>query len=234
MRPIDKGASPQVFLDYRDAKPFLTDRLGTYCSFCERLILTGLAVEHIQPKGRKKYAHLKNEWNNFLLCCVNCNSAKSKKDVTTNNFLLPDRDNTFPFFEYDELGMVNPIGTPATRRLAKKTIDLVALNKTTHKKWDEDTMRSALERFSQRVQVWVQAKEAREDYNKGEVNVRRIASEAASTGFFSIWLKAFEGIAPVRRAIINLYKNTAPDCFDASANPINPRPRNGLTNSGKS
>lgn len=234
MRPIDKGMSPQIFTNYQDAKPFLTDRLGTYCSFCERLILTGLAVEHIQPKSRKKYAHLEKEWKNFLLACVNCNSAKSKKDVSTKKYLLPDRDNTFPFFEYEKTGVVKPRGSAVIKSLAKNTIDLVALNRFEHPKWDDTNMRSALERFSQRIQVWTQALEARDDYNKGEVNIRRIAAEAASTGFFSIWLEAFTGVPAVREAIIALYKNTAADCFDVNFDPITPRPKNKLSNSGKS
>jgi hypothetical protein len=68
MRPIDKGNAPQVFTNYQDAKPFLTNQLGTYCSYCERRIATNLAVEHILPKDiNLPYAHLRNEWTNFLL-----------------------------------------------------------------------------------------------------------------------------------------------------------------------
>ena len=77
MRPINRGDAPQAFNDYKAAKPFLTDRLGTYCSFCERRIPTNLAVEHILPKDEDlPFADLRNEWTNFLLSCVNCNSSK--------------------------------------------------------------------------------------------------------------------------------------------------------------
>jgi uncharacterized protein (TIGR02646 family) len=234
MRPIDKGASPQVFINYQDAKPFLADRLGTYCSFCERRIPTNLAVEHILPKDEDlPYAHLRNEWTNFLLSCVNCNSAKGTQIIEFDRYLLPDRDNTFPFFEYEETGQVSPRGNRRQKKMAKKTLDLVALNKYAHPDWDEDNMFSAIERFGQRVQIWVQAKEARTDFDNGEVNTRRIAAEAASSGFFSIWMTAFEGIPLVRQALIQVFANTAADCFDINTNSVSPRPANTLEQSGK-
>ena len=63
MRPIRRGMSPRSrdFLDYKKAKPELVSRIGSgwfnkihiasYCSYCERPIVTNLAIEHIQPKG---------------------------------------------------------------------------------------------------------------------------------------------------------------------------------------
>ena len=65
-------------------------------------------MEHIQPKARPEYAHLEKVWANFLPGCTNCNSAKSKKPVDLASYLMPDRDNTFSAFSYDDLGMVNP------------------------------------------------------------------------------------------------------------------------------
>jgi hypothetical protein len=51
MRPIERGISPvQSFKDYYEASPYLIDRLGNYCSHCERKIETHLAVEHVLPK----------------------------------------------------------------------------------------------------------------------------------------------------------------------------------------
>lgn len=51
MRPIDKGAAPAAYRDYRDARKDLEQRLGLYCSYCERRFRTGLAVEHKAAKG---------------------------------------------------------------------------------------------------------------------------------------------------------------------------------------
>ncbi len=164
MRPINRGNSPQVYTDYKNAKPDLVDRLGTYCSFCERRIPTNLAVEHIFPKDDNlPYAHLRNEWNNFLLSCVNCNSAKGTQIISTSNYLLPDRDNTFPYFDYQENGMVEVFEgnyDDDIVEMAQKVISLVNLNLNNHPNWNDSIMFSAIERIGQRVQAWVQAKDA--------------------------------------------------------------------------
>jgi hypothetical protein len=79
----------------------------------------------------------------------------------------------------------------------------------------------------------MQAKEAREDFEHGQTCARRIAREAAATGFFSIWMAAFEGVADVRKEIIRSFPHTAVDCFDEDTVPISPRPANGLAHGGK-
>jgi uncharacterized protein (TIGR02646 family) len=235
MRPVDRGPSPAAYNRYEDAKQDLVNRLGSYCSYCERRIATLLAVEHIQAKGLPQYDHLQREWTNFLLGCVNCNSAKLHSPVEFDAFLMPDRDNTFAAFSYAENGIVEPAPglTHQITALALATRDLTALNRLEHPHWDEAIMFSAIERVGQRVQAWVQAKEARRDYDAGETSARAIAREAASAGFFSIWMVAFAGIPEVRRELLRVFPNTAPDCFDANAESISPRPDNGLTDAGK-
>lgn len=237
MRPIDRGPAPQIYTDYEDAKQDLTNRLGSYCSYCERRLATNLAVEHILPKDPALgFAHLRNEWTNFLLGCVNCNSAKKTKVIDFAQYLLPDRDNTFHYFTYEETGMVEVVtGLNAiVESMAKRTRDLVSLNRMEHNDWDDAVVFSALERAGQRVQAWTKAKDAREDYDNGEVNVRRICAEAAATGFFSIWMAAFDGVREVKLGLINEFSHTASDCFDADGNSTSPRPNNGLQNAGKS
>lgn len=235
MRPINRGVSPQVFTDYEDAKPFLTNRLGTYCSFCERRIPTNLAVEHILPKNPGLgFEHLRNEWANFLLSCVNCNSTKSIKVINFATYLLPDRDNTFNGFDYEETGEVVATGGGAITAMAQNTLDLVGLNPIVNAQTDDAVLFSALERTSQRVETWKIAKEVKIDYDNGEVNINAITKLAQATGFFSIWMKAFEGISPVRNALIQNFVNTANDCFDVNGVSITPRPDNAtLQNSGK-
>jgi len=235
MRPVSKGNAPQVYAKYQDAKQDLVNTLGTYCSYCERRIPTLLAVEHIQPKGLPQYEHLQTEWTNFLLACVNCNSAKIDQPVDMAAFVLPDRDNTFTAFSYLDTGMVEPRdGLPANQvALASATRDLTALNRNGHPNWDEAIVFSALERVGQRMQAWEQAREARQDYEAGRTCLRRVAAEATSAGFFSIWMAAFEGLPEVRREFIRVFPNTARDCFDNDTNPISPRPTNGLASGGK-
>src|SRR5262245_42023705 len=106
MRPVRRGSSPlkHDFEDYTDAKPYLVGRLGPYCSYCERRVATMLAVEHIQPKDNPAYRTLIGRWDNFLLACVNCNSAKKVKDVMLDRIFLPDRDNTFAALAYSADG----------------------------------------------------------------------------------------------------------------------------------
>ena len=235
MRPVNRGPAPRDYESYEYAKQDLVNQLGSYCSYCERRIPTVLAVEHIQPKGLSQYAHLVNEWTNFLLSCVNCNSTKSCKPVELDSLLLPDRDNTFIVFSYSENGMVNvvPNLAPNIHALAMATCDLTALNRVTHPDWEETILFSALERVGQRVQAWLQAREAREDYEAGKDSARSVAHEAASGGLFSIWMAAFAGIPEVRCEIIKAFPNTAIDCFDEETDPVYPRPPNGLRHGGK-
>lgn len=235
MRPINRGSAPRTYTKYEDAKQDLVNQLGSYCSYCERRIVTLLAVEHIQPKSLPQYAHLETEWTNFLLACVNCNSAKLATPVEFDQFIMPDRDNTFVAFKYEENGRVEVLDTltPAHQAMASATCELVALNRLEHQGWKEDMLFSALERISQRVQAWIQAKEARLDYENGRSSARAIAREAASAGLFSIWMAAFEGCSEVRKEIIKAFPNTAMDCFDQATDAVSPRPSNGLAHGGK-
>lgn len=235
MRPVNRGPAPRTYDKYEKAKQDLVNQLGSYCSYCERRISTHLAVEHIQPKGLPQYEHLKNEWTNFLLACVNCNSSKSDRLVELDKILLPDRDNTFAAFVYHENGSVDitPDIGEEIQALATATRDLTALNKVNHQNWDETALFSALERVGQRVQAWVQAKEALQDYKMQRTLPRPIAREAAGAGFFSIWMAAFDGIQEVRSEIIRVFPNTAEDCFDEATNPVSPRPANELPHGGK-
>ncbi len=235
MRPINKGTAPAIYSHYEDAKQDLLNKLGSYCSYCERRIPTLLAVEHIQPKSLPQYSHLEREWTNFLLACVNCNSSKNDKPIECDTLLLPDRDNTFTAFVYTEAGEVDIVQTLPLdiKTKAQKTINVTALNRFEHENWDETILFSAIERVGQRVQAWVQAKEARADFEAGETSARAIAREAASTGFFSIWMAVFSGIIEVRKALIKAFPNTAIDCFDQNCASISPRPPNGLQHGGK-
>ena len=94
MRPVDKGESPYEKIDkYQDALPYLEDKIGLYCSYCEMPIKHVPEVEHVVSKS--KGGDL-TAWENLNLGCKYCNSRKSSK-VTLNNkndYLWPDEDNT--------------------------------------------------------------------------------------------------------------------------------------------
>ena len=108
MRPIDRGPAPRAYAEYGDAIGDLVDRLGRYCSYCERRLPTHLAVEHMAPKSLHEGREL--DWFNFLLGCVNCNSTKGNKDVSDEDVLWPDQHNTMLAIEYSPGGFVQVAG----------------------------------------------------------------------------------------------------------------------------
>ena len=232
---------PGDFADYADAKPYLLSRLGPFCSYCERRIPTDLAVEHIQPKGLPQYAALERRWDNFLLGCKNCNSTKGDRDVPLDQYYLPDRDNTFAAFEYLQDGTIHERAGDA---IGQRTLALTGLNRPIREAFDENGVRVAIDRVSDRMALWGIALESRDDLTATPTDGmrRQIVRTAMGHGFFSIWMKVFEGDAVMRRMLIDGFgtgadfrgfPNTARDCFDAQTQAITPRPANALGGAGK-
>jgi hypothetical protein len=218
MRPIERGPAPGLFDNYEEAKPRLVERLGPYCSSCERSLPTMLAVEHIQPKGLAQYAHLINDWTNFLLACPNCNSAKQDTPVEPADFYLPDRDNTFLAFAYADDGSVGADArlTADQQAIASRTIELVALNKHDHRNWTDPALpHAALERLGQRLAAWNTARESLADLQARPCDeVRRcIVRTALATGFFSIWMHVFAAYPDLCERFITGFPHTSDSCF---------------------
>lgn len=236
MRPVRRGPSPQAtdFAHYTDARPFLVSRLGAYCSYCERHIQTNLAVEHIQPKGLPAYAGLIGRWDNFLLGCVNCNSAKKDTDVVLADVLLPDRDNTAVAFNYVADGTVT-----AQVVHAQSLLSLVGLDKPISINTDENGKQIALDRVAQRLEVWGIAQEALADVNTSpgvEAIRRQVIRSAQANGFFSIWMTVFSADPDMRNRLIDAFDGTRNSgCFDAQTTlPVTPAPNpDGLPHGGK-
>jgi uncharacterized protein (TIGR02646 family) len=243
VRPVRRGPSPVTkdFDDYTKALPDLIARIGRYCSYCERPILTQLAVEHIQPKSLPKYEHLRGRWENFLLGCVNCNSTKKDKDVQFSAMLLPDRDNTFAAFTYRSDGSIVPAAGLAdpVQQQARDTLALTGLDKRPANVLDENGKRVAIDRISQRMEVWAKAEEARADVLANPANeaVRKMVVRLAlAEGFFSIWMKVFEGEPAMRNRLIDAFASSrASGCFDAvTGASISPAPNpDALPDGGK-
>lgn len=61
---------------YRRARRGLIGRLGAFCSYCELPVVTSLATEHVLPKA--SFPVYGAAWDNFLLACAACNSAKGE------------------------------------------------------------------------------------------------------------------------------------------------------------
>lgn len=233
MRPVQRGDSPQAtdFADYTGAKHYLVARLGQYCSYCERRVVTNLAVEHIQPKGLAAYAALEGRWDNFLLGCVNCNSTKTNKNLVLANTFLPDRDNTFAAFDYFADGRIEPSASvPAVNQpMAVSLLSLVGLDKPISVFLDENGKQVALDRVAQRMEVWGIALAAKVDVdaNPNVDAVRRLAvCTAQAEGFFSIWMTVFAGDIDMRQRLVDAFHGTrGSGCFDPlTAQPVCPAP----------
>jgi uncharacterized protein (TIGR02646 family) len=216
MRPVDKGAAPAVYANYQDAGPDLQSRLGDYCSYCERQIETHLAVEHIQPKSDTPA--LRNDWSNFLLGCVNCNSSKGDTPVKLSDYFWPDCDNTLRAFEYVRGGLVqpNPALTPSIQAKAQATISLVGLDKFPGNPGREPTPFDR--RWLKRSLLWQLAENDRVRLASDDRQVVRelIVENALARGMFSIWWAAFAGDVDMRRMLREAFMGTDSSCFDAN------------------
>lgn len=244
MRPIQRGLSPQThdFSDYSAAKPELVSRLGPYCSYCERRVVTQLAVEHIQPKkGPNAYPLLIGRWENFLLACVNCNSTKGDKNVNTAQTILPDRDNTFFALHYLSDGTIAPSAAAKFAGLVTMvtdTLKLTGLDKPNAGTLNRNGIQVALDRTSQRMEVWLEAEVAKTEIERNPTNQalrNATANLAATTGFFSIWMTIFNSDQDMRNRLIDAFPGVRRSgCFDPSnTNPISPAPNpDSLANGG--
>jgi uncharacterized protein (TIGR02646 family) len=240
VRPILRGASPKAtdYNNYRSAIGELAGRIGMFCSYCERRIATQLAVEHIQPKGLRAYAHLQGRWDNFLLGCVNCNSTKKDQDVILADVFLPDRDNTAAAYEYTMDGkiMIPNRLTGVQRTMAERTLALTGLDKRANQVVDSNGKLVAIDRVSQRMEIWLIAQVSKNDLQSypSDGFRRQIARTAVGHGFFSIWMTVFAGDKSVRRLLIEEFRGTASDCFDPDTTAlVSPRPATGLANGSK-
>lgn len=230
MRPVDRGACPtdaggvtKVFSDYADARADLFDRIGRYCSFCERPIKAGLAVEHVLPKSL--YPKLEREWTNFLLACINCNSTKLNKPVNRKRHYLPDQDNTFRAFQYGVGGIVRPHSAlkPAEKGKATRTIELVGLDK---KPLNDPQARDL--RWNDRREAWDKATryftKLQQPGVVGPSVIEDLVELYKADGHWSIWMTVFEPRPDVCRMLIDAYPGTCPACFDSA---VRPRARPG-------
>ena len=225
MRPVDKGTAPRNYSQYQDAQRDLVERIGDYCSYCERQIETYLAVEHIQPKSRA-FA-LRNTWPNFLLACVNCNSCKGDKDVALDQFFWPDSDNTLLAFDYLEDGRLSqhPSLAAGDRAIAQATIELFGLDREPAHRDARKRPTSSDIRWRRRQEAWQLAhNELNRLRSQDTENIRElIVKVATGRGLFSIWMKVFEDDSDMRNRLIRSFKGTAEDCFDSNGNAV-PRP----------
>ena len=227
MRPIDKGTGNGPYARYENAFDDLRNAAGDFCSYCERQIETNLAVEHVQPKSRKKA--LMTEWSNFLLGCLNCNSCKGKKNVVLADFFWPDRDNTMRAFEYEQSGVVKVRSRlrQANRQRAEATIALVGLDRIPGHVDVKKRPSKADRRWLRRQEAFALAQRDLDRLRQLDNTIVRelITENAYGRGMFSIWMQVFSGDADMRRRLIQKFQGTASNCFHPQTTAAIPRAR---------
>jgi uncharacterized protein (TIGR02646 family) len=218
MRPVDKGVAPHVYTNYSEALYDLRDIIEDFCSYCERQIETHLAVEHIQPKSRKK--SLLNAWSNFLLCCVNCNSCKGKKSVVLDKFFWPDHDNTMRAFLYDPSGAVKiyPRLRKLNRERAQSTIALVGLDRIPGQPLKKKRPTRKDQRWLRRIQAFDLAHREQIRLQQEDTPIIRelIVEVAHGRGMFSIWMQVFSADQDMRERLRAAFVGTDAGSFDAN------------------
>ena len=85
---------------YQDALPYLGEKIGYYCSYCEFPIKHVPEVEHVVSKSKGGDI---TDWKNLLLGCKYCNARKSANTTPENDddFLWPDVNNTAIAYLYE-------------------------------------------------------------------------------------------------------------------------------------
>ena len=227
MRPVAKGNCPyEAIARYQEARGYLIQCIGEYCSYCEMHLDAGLAVEHVQPKIKNPDKEC--EWENLLLGCPNCNSTKGDKEIddnTIDDYLWPDIHNTLLALTYSESGVVgiNPAVDPAIQAKAQKLISLVGLDKTPDNFPDYSDRR-----WLNRRNAWEEAKKSK--IRLAQCDTEEMREQIAATarhGYFSIWMTVFSDDIDMKKRIIKSYPGTAGNAFDAGCNPV-PRTPQGI------
>lgn len=219
MRQVDKGNAPTdkegkeiIFKEYARSRRYLIDRIGEYCSYCERKIQANLAVEHVRPKSLNPELAL--IWNNFLLGCTNCNSTKGSKQIVLSNFVWPDTDPTFGYFKYDKSGIVKVADGVSNENLRAKinnTIRLVGLDKPAPRAGAADWERASDRRHEHRLKSFIDANRYSSFYKDASPEVKQAAKDLIRTiviadGFWSIWITAFSDFPEM----VNVLKTCIP------------------------
>jgi hypothetical protein len=225
MRPVHKGAAPNVYLNYQDAIDDLKDVLGEYCSYCEQA--TALEVEHVSPKGLGGEL---TDWDNFLLACKTCNVAKGITPASLATSLWPDKDNTFLAIRYTAGGFISvapnlPVGVP---ELADELISVLKLDKHDGTPGKKPTKRD--KRSKKRADMWSTIEAAKADYlivvgNHPQEALSAVIRAALGYGFFSVWMTIFHDVPAVCQALVAAFKGTAQDCFVNGAAVLRPGAR---------
>lgn len=217
MRPVERGADPGGYVKYSAARRPLKGRIGYYCSYCEAPLKNG-EVEHILPQ--KAYPDHKMDWDNFIFACGNCNPSKGNWprpcDGGRDAAYWPDTDNTACAYEYRRHLPPRVAGnlTAGEQKKAEALLQKTGVDKHPgHSSWSTRD-----DRWELRMEAWGKAEDARLNLEAQDTLIVRkcIASDAAGTGFWSVWRAVFVSDPDMLRRLNNAFVGTAIDCFDSS------------------
>jgi hypothetical protein len=198
-------------------RPTLLVRIGRYCSYCEYPIKHLPHAEHIIPKTR--FREHRDRWENLIVSCSYCNGHKGDErpaPTDVERYLWPTRDNTARAFSYANVvptivdDLVDPVRAQAA--MLRGLVDLGSASD---------------ERASERAQTYVCAQSwfARlAAALQPELLRQAIVEIAKERGFFSVWMEIFSTDTLMRRALIDAFAGTSPDCFDPLTTVPVPRP----------
>lgn len=223
MRPVDKGHKDKEYRPYTTAKRDLIEAIGPYCSYCERNILSGGAVEHKQPKS--KVRSLEYSWDNFLLGCINCNSIKSSADVNDANirdFVWPDTDDTYHMIQYDPVTLMpSPADnlSDEDKERVSRLIGLVGLDRPVPKEGSLTYRKASDTRVEKRKKCAEEARSYKEMYldlveDAKPAFITTLEYIVKSSGYWSIWMHEFEDIPEMREALLHCLPGTRIDLFE--------------------
>jgi uncharacterized protein (TIGR02646 family) len=194
------------FAAYQDAHTELKKRLGRYCSYCERTVPVGLAVEHKLPK--EHHPHLERDWQNFLLACANCNSSKGARNPAPGSVLWPDEHDTLSMMVYRPSGAIGPAPGLEASMSAKvaATLALLGLSRPPFEAPTTD------HRHDDRLEIWRKAQQSKIDLAARDVpEMRRsIIETAKSSGGYSIWQTVFATDLAMQRELAENFPGTRP------------------------
>lgn len=224
MRPINKGEAPQEkFTDYADAAPYLKQRIGAYCSYCEMPILHVPEVEH---KVSKSKGGELTAWTNLLLGCKYCNTRKSNftNPGTIDQYLWPDSYNTALAFTYEnivpqiaEKQILAVNDSKEFYEKAKNLFEMVKLDNIPSKKEKDkrfECRNAAYEVAQDSLEDWCSVKQKKNQ--ESELFKRQLIRTALSTGFFSVWMQVFSDEPEILNDLIKSFPGTERKYYDAS------------------
>lgn len=224
MRPVTKGASPYTSIsDYHEARPYLKERIGLYCSYCGFEISHMPEVEHVAAKSK---GGDETDWSNLLLGCKYCNTRKGTSVTPANvqNYLWPDQYNTAVAYSYDTVANIPQVEEAALKAIdptcgayqkAKNLFDTVELDHRPRSKTED-------QRFWKRLEVCECAKRSRQrwDSNKSAELKDTIVDLALASGFFLVWMTIFKDEPDILNALIRAFPGTNTTVYDPDGHPL--------------